>query len=184
MVSMSTAQWLSLGVAAVLVFWMVGAYNRLVALRTAIGEAFRQIDELVQRRAAAATALAARARGAMASEQTALDAWLAAQTTARQAADALRQRPVVADLAAALVGAEAPLAAATARVMALLDQQPAMLADTTAAAHVAALRETEARLGFARQVFNEAAQAYNDAVRIFPTRLLARLVGFGTAGRL
>ena len=181
---MSTGQWVSMAVAAVLVFWMVGAYNRLVALRTAIGDVFRQVDELVQRRAAAATALVALARGDMPSEQTALDAWLAAQTVSRQAADALRQRPVVASLTTILMNSEAPLAGAGARVMALLEQHPRVLADTTAAAHMATLRETEARLVFARQLFNEAAQAYNDAVRLFPTRLLARLYGFGTAGRL
>lgn len=184
MPSMSAGQWLSLGLAAVLVFWMVGAYNRLVALRTGIGDAFRQVDDLVQRRAAAASTLAAAVRPAMASEQTALDAWLGAQTQARQAADALRARPVMATLAAALASSEAPLAAAGARVMALLDQHPGVLAEPTAAAHLATLRECEARLVFARQLFNEAAQAYNDAVRLFPTRLLARLYGFGTAGRL
>lgn len=182
--SMSRGQWLSLGVAAVLVFWMVGAYNRLVALRTALGDTFRQVDDLVQRRAAAATALADLAREEMAAEQNALDAWLAAQTTARKAADALRARPVMAPLAAALVAAEPPLAATSARVLALMEQHPALLADTTVAAHRATLREVEARLGFARQLYNEAAQAYNDAARQFPTRLLARLYGFGTAGRL
>lgn len=181
---MSVGQWTSLALAAVLVFWMVGAYNRLVAMRTAIGDAFRQVDELVQRRAAAAIALVNIARDEMPSEQTALDAWLAAQTTSRQAADDLRARPVMATLSTALMNSEAPLSGAGARVMALLEQHPQVLADTTAAAHMATLRETEARLVFARQLFNEAAQAYNDAVRVFPTRLLARLYGFGTAGRL
>ncbi|MEN9628390.1 MAG: hypothetical protein RJA10_1617 [Pseudomonadota bacterium] len=184
MPTMSNGQWLVLAIAAVLVFWMVGAYNRLVSLRTAIGGAFGQVDELVQRRAAAATALAAAAREHMPSEQAALDAWLAAQTTSRQAADGLRARPVVASLATALMSAEPPLSAAAARVMALLEQHPEVTAEATTAAHVATLRETEARLVFARQLFNEAAQAYNDAARMFPTRLLARLYGFGTAGRL
>lgn len=184
MPAMSSAQWTVLGVAAVLVFWMVGAYNRLVAMRTAIGMAFRLVDELVQRRAAAAVALAAAARTEMASEQTALDAWLSAQTTTRLAADALRARPVMTTLAAELMAAEAPLSAAASRVMALLEQHPQVLADPMAAAHRATLQETEARLVFARQLFNEAAQTYNDAVRLFPTRLLARLYGFGTAGRL
>ena len=46
------------------------------------------------------------------------------------------------------------------------------------------LEELEPRLGFARQLFNDAAQAYNDAARQFPTRLLTHLFGFGTAGRL
>ena len=184
MPAMSGAQWTVLAVAAVLVFWMVGGYNRLVALRTTIGQAFAQIDELVQRRNAAAIALVSAARPAMVAEQSALDAWLAAQAAARTAADALRARPVVADRAAALQSAEPPLAAATARVMALLDQHPEVLSEATTAAHVATLREIDARLGFARQLFNEAAQAYNDAARQFPTRLLTRLYGFGTAGRL
>jgi LemA protein len=36
--------------AAVLVFWRVGGYNRLVALRTGLGAAYAQVDELLQRR--------------------------------------------------------------------------------------------------------------------------------------
>ncbi|MFO1326519.1 MAG: LemA family protein [Rubrivivax sp.] len=182
--AMSGGQWLSLGLLALLVFWMVGAYNRLVALRNVIGAAFAQVDELVQRRAAAATALVELARPEMASEQAALDAWVAAQGAVREAAQALRARPVVAARAAALTAAEPPLAAAAARVMALLEQHPALLQQAMSAAHLATLRETETRLGFARQQFNEAVQAYNDAARQFPTRLLVRLYGFGTAGRL
>jgi LemA protein len=47
-----------------------------------------------------------------------------------------------------------------------------------------ALQELEPRLAFARQLFNDAAQAYNEAARQFPTRLLTHLFGFGTAGKL
>ncbi len=182
--TMSAGQWASLGLAAVLVFWMLGGYNRLVALRTAIGQAFAQVDELLQRRAAAAAALVVVAAPAMSSEQSALDAWSAAQARAHKAAAALRTQPVAAERTAALAACEAPLAAAGARVTALLEQQPALLAEPAAAAHLATLRECEARLVFARQRFNEAAQAYNEAVHLFPTRLLARLYGFDTAGQL
>ncbi|MBL8332338.1 MAG: LemA family protein [Rubrivivax sp.] len=181
---MSGTQWALLVVAAVLAFWAVGAHNRLVAHRNAIADAFRHVDDAVQRRAAAATALADLARTALASEAGSLDAWLAAHTATRQAADALRARPVQAPLAAALAASEAPLAAATARVLALLDQHPSLTADASVAALGATLRETEARLVFARQLFNEAVQAYNEAARQLPTRWLARVLGFGTAGRL
>jgi len=181
---MSQAQWLGVGVCALLMFWVIGAYNRLVAMRTAIGAVYAQVDDLIQRRAAAAHALAAATHDEMIGEHSAIEAWLAAQDQCRQAADALRARPVLASLAAALVAAEAPLAAAGARVMALLEQRPRVLGDNSATTHVATLRETEARLVFARQMFNEAAQTYNDAVRLFPTRLLARAFDFGTAGRL
>ncbi len=189
--SMGTGQWLFLATVAVLAFWMVGAYNRLVAMRSAIGEAARQVDELVQRRAAAADALAVQTRLLLASETGALDAWLVAHAGARKATDALRQRPVRATLAAAASTAEAALAAGTARVLALLEQQvPAaealVPAHTSGAVtvHLATLNEAQARLGFARQVFNEAAEHYNRAATEIPTRWLARLYGFEQAGRL
>lgn len=181
---MSSTQWALLALAAVLVFWMVGGYNRLVALRNALADSFKPVDELVQRRTATATALAALVRDEMASEQSALDTWLAAHQASRQAAEALRARPVMAPLATALVAAEPPLLAATARVLALMDQHAKLMADTTLAAHRATLAEVESRLVFARQVFNDAAATYNEAARVFPTRLLVRLYGFGTAGRL
>ncbi len=174
--------WVALVVVAVLVFWMLGAYNRLVAMRTGLGERVAAVDDLLQRRSDAATAVIELARGAMPAEQGTLDAWLAAQTAAREASERLRLKPVQAPLAQALTQAESPLAALTARVHALLDQQPELLAAT--AAQRTTLRDAEGRLVFARQLYSEAAQAYNEAVRQFPTRLLARLYGFGTAGLL
>lgn len=181
---MTDRQWLAVAVAAVLMFWALGAYNRLVALRTAIGEAYRHVDELVQRRGTALLALVAAAAEPLAAERSALEAWTAAHTEVQRAGAALRARPVMAALAAALVGAESLLAAAGSRVLALLEQQPQLLADDGVARQMAALKEAEARLVVARQLYNDAARAYNDAARQFPTRLLARLYGFGTAGRL
>jgi len=181
---MSGAQWIALAVGAVIVFWMVGAYNRLVALRSTIGETLAQGHDFVQRRAAAAQALAAAVAEPMTAERSTLDAWLAAQLDAQRAFAALRARPVMAALAAAASVAESASAGSTSRVLALLDQHPGLGAEAAVAGPLAALREADARLGFARQLFNDAAQNYNDAVRQFPTRLVARLFGFGTAGRL
>ena len=181
---MSTAQIVTLGLAAVLVFWMLGAYNRVMALRNAIGAAWQQIDDTLQKRGAAVAPLAAALREPLEREQSALDALRAAQIQVQAAADAVRQRPVQADRISTLVIAEAAMRAATSRVLALLDQHPALLEDEAIAGPVRALREAEPRLGFARQLFNDAAQTYDEAVQQFPTRLLARLYGFGEAGRL
>lgn len=182
---MSGEQIAVLAVAAVLVFWMVGAYNRLVAHRNAIGSALAQVAELLQRRSAALVALAAALREPMSGEQGTLDALLAADAQQRQAVEALRQRPVMGPLALAVVAAEMALAASLSRTLALLDQYPEARDDPAGAApQVAVLREIEPRLAFARQLHNDAAAAYNEAARQFPTRLVARLFGFGTAGRL
>jgi LemA protein len=170
--------------AAVLLFWMLGAYNRLVAQRTAIGEAFAQVQEGLRRRGQAVVTLAAALRGPLAAEQGALDAWLAAHARVLAAADAMGARPVLAPPAQALVAAEGALAAAASRVLALLEQQPALRAGDGVSGTLAAWHDADARLAFARQCYNEAGQVYDDAVRQFPTRLLARTYGFDPAGRL
>jgi LemA protein len=181
---MSHTQIAVLAAAAVLVFWMVGAYNRLVALRNAIGQAWQLVDEVLLKRGEAVLPLVAALRAPLAAEQGALDTLLAAQAQVRSAADALRARPVREALAAALVAAESAMASASSRVLALMEQQAELRHDPAVAPEAAVLRDSAARLAFARQLFNEAALAYNAAVNQFPTRLLTPMFGFGTAGRI
>jgi len=173
-----------LAAAAITVFWMVGGYNRLVALRTGLGTAYVQVDELLQRRGAAVQALVAALRAPLVGESVALDALLAAQAQVAGAADALRARPVMASHAAALMVAESLMSSSASRVLALVEQHPALAGAPDIAPPLATLHELPTRLGFARQLYNDAAATYNAAARQFPTRLLARLYGFGTAGRL
>jgi LemA protein len=182
--SMSTQQlWLVAG-AALLMFWMLGAHNRLVALRNDIGAAWAQLDEPLQRRAATVVPLVAGVRGYLADEQGALDAVLAALAMVQMAAHALRPHPAHAPQAAALTSPEAALAAALARLLSLVEHRTDIAADATLVPHLAALRDAGQRLGFARQLFNDAVQRYNDAARQFPTRLLSSLFGFSAAGTL
>jgi LemA protein len=181
---LSSTQLGVLAAAAVIVFWMVGGYNRLVALRTGLGAAYAQVDELLQRRGAAVQTLVAALRAPLAAESGALDALLAAQAQVASAADALRARPVMASHAAALVAAESLMRSSASRVLALVEQHPALAATPDIAPPLATLHELPTRLGFARQLYNDAAATYNAAARQFPTRLLTRLYGFGTAGRL
>lgn len=181
---MSRTQIAVLVAAAVIVFWMVGAYNRLVALRNALGEAWQHVDEALRRRGEAAVELVAALREPLAAEQGALEALLHAERLVRSAADALGTRPVMSTLAAALVNAESAMAAALARVQSLVEQSADLRGHESVVPALAVLADSATRLPFARQLFNEAAQAYNAAARQFPTRLLTRLYGFGTAGRL
>ncbi len=181
---MSAEQIVTLLAAAVLVFWMVGAYNRLVRLRNAIGAAWAQHDAQLQRRAVALPTLLASLAAPLAAEQSALDAVAAAQQQASAAAAALRAAPVNAPAASALVLAMAKLDSGLAPLLALLDQHPALRAQPEVSASLLELHDVDLRLAFARQMFNDAAQAYDSAARQWPTRLLARLYSFGAAGRL
>jgi LemA protein len=170
--------------AAVLMFWIVGAYNRMVALRNVIGQAWSKVDEALRQRALACAPLIGALRDPLAAEQGALDTLQAAHAAAVRQAATMGQRPVVAAHAADWVSAESALAAAASRVFALIEYQAGLREQAEVAAGVAVWREAELRLAFARQLFNEAADAYNGAIAIFPTRLLLRPFGFGPAGRI
>ncbi len=181
---MSSRQLLLLALLAVQVFWMVGAYNRLVSLRNAIGEAWAKVDEALRLRAQAADPLLVALREPLAAEHGALDATLAALAEVKRAAGVMGTRPVVAESAAAWTTAEASLSASASRLFALLEHKAAGAEDAAVAAHTRSWREADQRLAFARQLFNEAAGVYNDAIASFPTRLLVRLFRFAKAGRI
>ena len=181
---MSTAQWAWMAVAVVLVFWMVGGYNRVVALRTRIGEAVAQLDDGMRQRSEAAAPLVATLRTPLAGEQGALDTLAAATQAAATALVALRQKPASREAAAAYQRAEGAWAAAASRVRALVELHPALASDEAVAPSLKAQVQGDERIAFARRLFNEAAAAYDEAVRQFPTSLLAWLFGLKAAGRL
>jgi LemA protein len=173
-----------LALAAVLMFWAVGAYNRLMLLRQAIAGAWAKVDEAAHQRGAAAEALQAALREPLAAEQGALDTWQAALAEAARAAATLGARPVEQAHALAWVAAETALAAAASRVFALLEQQTELRQQDAVAGPALAWHEASRRLRFARQLFNEAAAPYDEAIATFPTSLLVRAFRFQAAGRL
>jgi len=172
----------ALALAAVLLFWVIGAKNRLVAMRNTIADAWGKVQTALDQRGAAVEPLVAALREPMAAEQGALDTWTAAHAEARKATAALAARPVDESRAQAWVAAESALAAAASRVLALLDQHTELRQQEPVAALALAWRDGQARLPFARQLYNEAAAAYNDALGVFPTPLVARAFRLGRAG--
>lgn len=165
-------------------FWVIGAYNRLVALRMAIGGAWAQVEEPLARREQIVGPLAVQLRGALDGEHRALDALVVALAQARTAADAVRARPVQPAALAAFQASEAQLTAALARVQALAEQSTAVRDDAAVVDLLAQLGEVFQRMAAARQWFNDAAAAYDAAIAQWPTRLLVPLFRFGRAGRL
>jgi LemA protein len=176
--------WLALALGAVGVFWVIGAHNRLVGLRNEIDAAWRRLAEALAPRDAAVEPLVALLRGPMAAEQGALDAFLGAAAQARQGTAALGARPLDATLARQWLAAEAALASAATRLLALLEQHGELRADAAVAPLLATWAEAQPRLAYARQRFNEAAEAHDAAIALFPTTLLARAFGMAPVGRV
>lgn len=165
---------------AVLIFWAVGAYNRLVRLRSQSLQAFGALDAQLRRHlglaqtAAQAAFVQGKAQEA-ASPAAGLDA-AASQCLASLAA--ARAKPLDADAMAALAAARGVLDMAWRRFTHERDG----LAE--AALPERLQHEWEhvvLQVLAAAQEFNQSVQQYNDAVQQFPALLLAWLFGFRAA---
>ncbi|HTP73372.1 MAG TPA: LemA family protein [Burkholderiaceae bacterium] len=181
---MSSTQWLLLGLLVIGGFWMVGAHNRVVGLRAAIVEAWSQVDGLLERRGQVIETLAQALWDLWPNGRGVVDALRSAQQQLHTAAVAVRGRPTRADAAASLATAEGALNATVARVLNQVESDAELHANDAVATQMLALFEFGPQLIDKRQRFNGACVAYNDAIRQFPTSLLAPVFRFETAGSL
>jgi LemA protein len=181
---MSTPQIVGWAIAAVLVFWAVGAYNRLVSLRNDISRAFVPVDAQIRQRHMLLEQWVDALRPLLEHNPQSLDAVLAACGQLQAACDVVRARPSAARPMASLRLAEETLAEARTRLKGDLPARPEMLAGLGVAVFGEELSAADGTLGFARRQFNEATQNYNDALDQFPTWLIAGMFRFRGAGTL
>jgi len=90
---MSMTQWILLAAGLFVLFWAVGAYNRLVTLKNAIANAFGQIDVQLKRRHDLIPNLVEVARQYLVHESQTLEAVIAARNQARNAEQAAAAAP-------------------------------------------------------------------------------------------
>lgn len=169
---------------ALLFFWGVGAYNRLMKLRNAIGAAYVQLDQTLSARAAHCRVLLTLLRPRLANEHATFDALESAQAEAQTAAQAVRARPHAGEPVAALAVAAALHSAALTRLISLVEHHGELNGHAEIGGLVDELKLTGRQFAFARQLFNNAVEQYNAALQQMPTRLLISLYGFAPARAL
>jgi LemA protein len=173
-----------LGVLAAIVFFVIAAYNRLVALRNRFKNAFAQIDVQLKRRYELIPNLVEVARGYMQHERETLEAVIRARNAASQAEQKAAADPSDASAIRGLMGAEQVLTGAMGRFFALSEAYPDLKANQNMAKLQEELSTTENRIAFARQAFNDSVMLYNTGREVFPTNLIAGLFGFTEAQHL
>ncbi len=170
---------------AVLVFWGVGAYNRLVRMRHDIGRSFQAVEAQVTQRHAVLLRWADALVPLLEDVPQPIEAMRAAANQVLVALEQARARPSSPRAIAALRLAEDTLSAASARLHgelpSHLQQTHLSGASLTLAGFQDELAAVASTLQFARRQFNESADQYNEAVLQFPTVLIAGLFGFRAA---
>ncbi|NML48357.1 LemA family protein [Ramlibacter sp. G-1-2-2] len=167
-------------VAAVTLFWAVGAYNRLVRLRSEANAAFAQLETELAKQVALVTSCIPPEEDQHASQFSGGSAfWGGLQGAAAQLSVALssaRARPLDAERIATLGAAQEVLGTAWERA----ERDDAHdLAGPRLPHNVGGERQHMVHTAqAAAEHFNEAVTRYNEAIQQFPAQLLAWLFGF------
>jgi LemA protein len=161
------------GVIVLLLLYGVSIYNRLVALRNRLENAFSQIEVQLKRRYDLIPNLVETVKGYMAHERETLEAVISARNRAAGGLQAAAAHPGEADAMAQLVGAEQALGGALGRLFALAEAYPDLKANQNMAQLTEELTSTENKVAFARQAYNDAVAAYNAYRQSFPPTVLA-----------
>jgi len=164
-----------------LLVFVVGMYNRLVALRNRFKNAFSQIDVQLRRRYDLIPNLVETAKGYLQHERNTLEAVIAARNAASAASSRAAQSPGDPGAIKQLAAAEGALTGTLGRFFALAEAYPDLKANQTMSRLMEELTSTENKVAFARQSYNDSVMAYNTARESFPTNFIAGPFNFGPA---
>jgi len=171
-----------LAVAVLLVvFWIVGAYNRLVSLRNRFRNAFAQIDVQLKRRHDLIPNLVETAKAYMKHERETLEAVTAARNQAVGANAAAAADPGDASALQKMAAAEGALSSTLGKLFALSEAYPDLKSDQNMMQLTEELTSTENRIAFSRQAYNDGVMEYNTALEQFPGSIIAGMFSFKPA---
>jgi LemA protein len=157
--------------------FVVGIYNRLVALKNRFENAFSQIEVQLKRRYDLIPSLVETAKGYMKHERETLDAVIQARNQAAAGLTRASSEPGSAEAIQGLAGAEGMLSGAMGKLFALAEAYPDLKANANMMQLSEELTSTENKVSFARQAFNDSVTTYNTYKQSFPAVALAGMFG-------
>ena len=157
--------------------WAVGAYNGLVGRNENVSKAWAQVESQYQRRFDLIPNLVETVKGSAKFEKETLTAVVDARS---RVGSMNVDKSVLNDPAAfkKFEDAQAGLSSALSRLMVVVEKYPDIKSTQGFRDLQVQLEGTENRIAVARKDFNDAAQEYNTAIKIFPGALVAGFGGF------
>ncbi len=160
--------WIIAGVIIVIIaIYTISTYNTLVQFRNKVQNSFAQIETQLQRRFDLIPNLVETVKGFAAHEKELLENVTASRSGYMNATSNGEKMEMSNQLSSTLK-----------TLFAVAENYPELKSDTNFLNLQEELSETEDKLSFARQFYNDAVTIYNTKVQLFPANLVAAIFGF------
>lgn len=156
-----------LGLLVLVAVFIIGIYNRLVALRQTCNQAWSDIEVQLKQRQDLVPQLVNTVKGYAKHEKSTLEEVIKARNSAVNAGSVQGQAQ-----------AEGMLGAALGKLFALAEAYPDLKANTNFLQLQDELSDVEDKIAASRRFYNNAVQEYNTASEQFPANLIAGPFGF------
>lgn len=168
----------------VIVFMIIGIYNKLVRAKHGCENGFSQIDVQLQRRYDLIPNLVETAKGYMEHEKETLVGVIEARNKAIASKERLAENPGDESATRGFQKSEGILNGAMSNFMALFENYPDLKANENMQQLQEELSTTENKIAFARQAYNDAIMFYNVARETFPAVIFSGMFGFHPKAQL
>lgn len=165
-----------IAVVAVIVIWAVSMYNGLVTMDESVNSQWANVETQYQRRADLIPNLVNTVKGYASHEKETLEGVVEVRSKATQMQ--VNANDLTPEKLAEYQKAQGAVTSALGKLLAITENYPDLKANQNFLELQAQLEGTENRINVARTNFNNAAQAYNTAIRRFPKSLFASMFGF------
>ena len=150
-----------------LLLYVMGVYNKLVTLKNRVKNQWSQIEVLLKRRADLIPNVVETVKGYATHEKETLDAVISA-----------RSKAVGAKTPEDEIKANGELSQALSRLLVVAEAYPDLKANTNFLELQRELKETEDKISYARQFYNDTASNFNIQIEVFPSNIVASMFNF------
>jgi len=172
--------WIGLGAIIIIVIAFVSSYNKIVKLDEDVNGKWAQVEAAYQRRSDLIPNIVNTVKGYADFEKSTLTAVIEARSkaTSIQIDPSNLSPQAIANFQKAQDG----LSGALSRLLVTVERYPDLKANQSFLGLQAELTNTENKINFERNNFNDSVKSYNSKIRVIPGALVANLTGFEKRG--